>query len=252
MRVFSQEPEPTPFDLNWRMFGVHIRVHPFFWLIAALLGWGNFSRGGMPAILLWIACVFVSILIHEFGHVVVGRLFGADGRILLYSFGGLAIGSSNLRRRWQRVLVYLAGPFIQLLLAAGVFVLLLILARRGNRFDRVPGEEALLMLYRINLGWAVFNLLPIFPLDGGQVTREACEAVLPGRGTMIALGASAVICAVIAVLILMSTTGQIYVPYIGNSMYNAILFAMFAANSFQMLQVERARRNWDDRFPWER
>lgn len=35
-------------------------------------------------------------------------------------------------------------------------------------------------------------------------------------------------------------------------MYNALLFAMFAANSFQMLQIERARRNWDDRYPWER
>ncbi len=176
--MFSQEPDPTPFDLNWRMFDVQVRVHPFFWLVAAFLGWGNFSRGGPRAILLWIACVFVSILIHELGHVAVGRVFGAQGRILLYSFGGLAIGSSNLRKRWQRLLVYLAGPFIQLVFAAGIYVV--IRAARGREgFAESAGAEMLVMLLVINLFWGLFNLLPIFPLDGGQVTREVCEALAP-------------------------------------------------------------------------
>jgi hypothetical protein len=69
---------------------------------------------------------------------------------------------------------------------------------------------------------------------------------------VLALGTSTVVAGAIAVLILLSTTGRIDVPFIGGSMYNALLFAMFAANSFQMLQIERARRNWDDRYPWER
>jgi Zn-dependent protease len=246
------EPEPTPFDLNFRLFGVDVRVHPFFWLIAAFLGWGNFNDGRLPQLLLWIGCVFVSILLHEFGHVMVGRVFGSNGRILLYSFGGLAIGSSDLRQRWQRVFVYLAGPFVQLALAGVVLVVSFAMVRRGARGEMTSVESALVMLFFINLLWGLFNLLPIFPLDGGQVSREVCEAIVPGRGALFALGASTAICAVIAVLILASTTGQIRVPIIGGSMYNALLFAMFAANSFQMLQFERARRNWDDRFPWER
>src|SRR5207302_5403914 len=60
-------------------------------------------------LLIWIACTFVSILIHELGHVFMGRLFGSHGHIVLYSFGGLAIGSSALRSRWQRIAVYFAG-----------------------------------------------------------------------------------------------------------------------------------------------
>src|SRR5262249_55207759 len=156
---------------NFRLLGTHVRVHPFFWLMAAFLGWGNFERGRLPAIAMWIGCVFVSVLLHEFGHVLVGRMFGSDGRILLYSFGGLAFGSSNLRKRWQRVLVYLAGPAIQLLLAAGILALVLVHGRFGSQEFPPTVDRFLTMLFAINLLWPIFNLLPIFPLDGGQITR---------------------------------------------------------------------------------
>jgi Zn-dependent protease len=250
-----QEPEPTPFDLNWWMFGVRVRVHPLFWVLAAFLGWDTFfTLYGLRGILMWIACVFLSILLHEFGHVFAGRLFGSDGRILLYAFGGLAIGSSNLRLRWQRIVVYLAGPAVQLLLAGAVYLL-----ARLVLVGRVQGErgEAVFLLFGmllvINKLWAIFNLLPITPLDGGQVAREVFEAVVPGRGAIFAYGTSTLVCAAIALLILLGSTGRIpELPYVGGSMFNAIIFAMFAASSFQAMQIERARRNWDDRFPWER
>jgi stage IV sporulation protein FB len=255
--VFMQEPDPTPFDLNWRMFGVPVRVHPFFWVLAAFLGWNYFNSDRAFGIVLWIGCVFLSILLHEFGHVFAGRMFGSEGRILLYAFGGLAIGSSNLRRRWQRVVVYLAGPAVQLVLAGAVYILGHYVLR-----GRVPQDQAhqiallLTMLLEINLLWGIFNLLPITPLDGGQVTREICDIFAPGRGAIYALGTSTVVCAGVAVLILLESSGRgpelpRYIRgYMG--MYNAMLFAMFAASSFQALQIERARRNWDDRFPWER
>ena len=87
------EPNPTPWDLRWRMLGTNISVHPFFWVLSAMLGWGWFNDGGFRLLLVWVACVFVSILLHEFGHVLMGRLFGSRGQyIVLYSFGGLAIG----------------------------------------------------------------------------------------------------------------------------------------------------------------
>src|SRR5262245_44712779 len=104
------------------MFGIHVRVHPFFWLIACLLGADYLERLGPVYLLLWVACMFVSILVHELGHVVMGRAFGARGHIVLYSFGGLAIGSSDLPRRWQRVAVLFAGPFAGFLLFGMVYV----------------------------------------------------------------------------------------------------------------------------------
>src|SRR5436190_12605786 len=95
------EPSRTAYDLNWTMFGIPIRVHPMFWLFSVILGWGAMNLG-FSYLLSWVACVFISVLIHELGHVLMGRWFGTEGHIVLYSFGGLAIGSSNQRYRWER------------------------------------------------------------------------------------------------------------------------------------------------------
>ena len=87
------EPVETPYDVFWRMFGVDIRINPWFWVMSAALGWDAVHQG-VPFLLLWIACVLVSILVHEFGHIMMGRFFGAEGHIVLYSMGGLAVASA--------------------------------------------------------------------------------------------------------------------------------------------------------------
>ncbi len=118
--MFLLEPEESRYDLRWRMLRTPVRVHPMFWLVSLILGYDAFIKVGVPYLLLWVGCVFVSILLHEFGHVLMGRLFGAEGYIVLYSMGGMAIGSNVQSRRWQRILVLLAGPGIQLLLYAAI------------------------------------------------------------------------------------------------------------------------------------
>src|SRR5438132_7960290 len=98
-----------------------------------------------------------------------GRVFGAYGHIVLYSFGGLAVGASALRNRWQRIAVYLAGP------GAGfcLWGLVWLLSRSVEREQLAPlAKEALYSLDWINLAWGLINLLPIWPLDGGQVCRD--------------------------------------------------------------------------------
>src|SRR6516162_1607753 len=123
--MFLAEPDRTSLDLQWRMFGTSVRVHPFFWLVAAFLGWPAVDQaGGLRFLAIWIVCVFISILLHEFGHVFVGRLFGSAGHIVLYGLGGLAIGSNNLSNRWQRIAVSFAGPAAQLLLFGLVYGLI--------------------------------------------------------------------------------------------------------------------------------
>ena len=68
------EPPRTGGDLNFQLFGIPVRVHPLFWLIAVLLG---ISGDPQPAeILLWVVAVFVSILVHELGHALTMRAFG--------------------------------------------------------------------------------------------------------------------------------------------------------------------------------
>ena len=172
--------QETPFDLRFRIGSIPVRVQPLFWIIIAALGWGYF-HAGLGYLLLWIACCFVSVLLHELGHVWTGMAFGTHGYIVLWSFGGLAVGSSDLAERWKRVAVYLAGPGIQLILYAILYLIEpWIMASISPDWER-PVGAALHMLLVINLFWALLNLLPVWPMDGGKVTREACVAASRAR-----------------------------------------------------------------------
>jgi len=237
-------PAGSPYDLNFRLFGTYVRVHISFWLFTAILGW-DWIRLGIGQLLLWVVCVFVSILLHEFGHIWAGRIFGTHGDVLLYSFGGLAIGSTELRERWQRILVYLAGPGIQFAL---YFALKLFLEKVRPEW-LITNEWALLtiiMLMLINWFWPLFNLLPVFPLDGGQVLREVCEGIWGRKGLRIALTVSLAIAALIAINALLILNHQPHIPYLpGGGMYTVILFALLGFESYQLLQHEISRKPWE-------
>lgn len=249
--MFLFEPERTQFDLNWRMFGVHVRVHPMFWLMSALLGYSS-AQDGLQFLLVWVLCVLVSILVHELGHVLAGRLFGTDGYIVLYSFGGLAIGSSDLPRRWQRVIVYFAGPLAGFLLF-GVVLAMLILLRGADLHPLATA--AIYDLIGINLFWNVLNLAPIWPLDGGKISREFWEWVLPSPGLLVSLLISGTAAALLSVHSLAARFGHAFLPYVPPlGIFGAIFFGMMALTSFQLYQMERNRQRgeadeataWDD------
>jgi stage IV sporulation protein FB len=248
------EPNETPYDLRWRMFGTPVRVHPWFWLINVVLGWDAAMRpggGGFPILLLWVACVFVSILVHEFGHVLVGRLFGSHGHIVLYSMGGLAIGSNQLQRRWQRIAVSFAGPFAEFLLLGVFFVVFFFVGPHLSPAWTPYVETMWDFMKWINFFWALVNLLPIWPLDGGQIAREICQAIMPQRGTSFSLGISMVVSGVLAAHMLMASYGQPLIPKLKfGDMFLAFFFAMFCVGSFAALQAENARRDRWDQDEW--
>ena len=89
----------------------------------AVLGWPNMAgvdeNQRLTRIAIWIGVAFVSILVHELGHAVIMRRFGSNARIVLHSFGGLAIpeGSLGFGRSYHRrssneqIYISLAGPF---------------------------------------------------------------------------------------------------------------------------------------------
>jgi Zn-dependent protease len=199
-------------------------------------------------------CVFFSLLLHELGHVFAGRLFGARGRILLFWDGGLAIGSNNLKSTSNRVIVLICGPLAQLL-----FYVLLRLTSDTVIASAPVGwtvavKLAFLMLEFINLWWAVLNLLPVFPLDGGQLSLEVCRAAAPNHGVTFALTSSALVAGVLALHFLSDSQGRPLLPLpIHGGLYSGLLFAAFCVTSLQTLQFERARRRaYSERMPWER
>jgi len=242
------EPERTQYDLNFRLLGTDVRIHPWFWLMSAFLGWSQIQNG-FTFLLVWIVCVFVSILVHEFGHIFMGRVLGSHGHIVLYGMGGLAVGSSEIRSRFGRIAVSFAGPAAGLLLWVAVY---LALPFALNENSPPLFEGLLLDLYYINLIWSLLNLLPIWPLDGGRMSREFFEWLLPQKGTSLALGVSFVIAALLAINALsvhfakhaLPVLDQI--PYVNRmDLYTALLFGLLAFGSFQMLQFESRRRPWD-------
>jgi stage IV sporulation protein FB len=186
-------PEPTPYDVNFTLFRTPVRVHPAFWCVHLLIGALGILSGHWYFVPLWIGCVFVSILIHEFGHVLAGRHFGAESEVVLTILGGVAVGCGELCERWQRIVVYLAGPAAQLLLAAvltaifwtSVFDRIVDLIGAGlteNADTPARADRAFalllpwILLIGMNVGWPLFNLLPIPPLDGGMIAKEFVES----------------------------------------------------------------------------
>jgi hypothetical protein len=106
--VILSEPARTPYDLNFSLLGIPVRVHPMFWLVALLLG---FRGNPKPQeLVLWVAVVFVSILVHELGHALAARAHGWEPWITLHGFGGLASYRPTRQTPRSRILITLAGP----------------------------------------------------------------------------------------------------------------------------------------------
>lgn len=254
------EPERTTYDLSFRLFGFSVRVHPLFWLGAVLLGafWLQ-QPGGTLYILVWIAAVFVSILVHEFGHALAFWWFGTGSHIVLYIFGGLAVPWSAVGGKWRRALVALAGPFAGFALLGVVFFSDFFYPwAESNRFL----TALYLSLLYINLYWGVMNLLPVFPLDGGQVCQEVCSSIWRRNGVRVALEISIAVGGLIALYsvacIAESRQGGGWLSELPwwfprGGAWTAILFGMLAYQSYQLLQRQNWTDSaWDDQPPWRR
>jgi stage IV sporulation protein FB len=119
--------------------------------------------------LLWIPVLLISVLVHELGHAaLIGAFHFGPSQISLSSFGGLTLNRRHARP-WQDMLISLAGPATSFLLAAlASTILLTVSAARAD-----PMVATLLpIMASANLLWGKFNLLPMFPLDGGQALRS--------------------------------------------------------------------------------
>jgi len=254
------EPQKTGADLHFAVAGIPVRVSAFFWVAAVLLGWnacqwwaGNDQRALLQYLALWAGAVFVSILVHELGHALAYRAFGQAAHIVLYHFGGLAIpelwGRRSHLRPFQRLLVAAAGPAAQLALAAAIILGLKAAGRivpfpfplLGDRLGLFAGERfaspfaaaTFEFLLSINLFWPLVNLVPVPPLDGGQIVREGLLTL--GIGDAYRIAGMVGVAAGGAAAWWGYTRGQ---PYIG------ILFAMLAVSCWQSLSASTPWNRW--------
>jgi stage IV sporulation protein FB len=205
--------------IRFSLFGIPVEVQPFFWITLVILGGANGADTSSEIfrILLFVIAGFISILVHELGHALTARSFGAFSRITLQAFGGYAAYSGVRLNRWQSFLVTAAGPAIQIIL--GLVVLLVF--PHTTEFSR-DGRYFLWILMFISFFWAILNLLPVLPLDGGQMLNAALG---PAR-IKITLWIS-IIVAIGAGVAMFTKTGSIIFP---------IFLGMFAWQAFQALK----------------
>lgn len=151
--------------LRFRLMGFPIEVQPFFWLICAIFG-GAFSTRAPEdwiAVPFGMAAIFVSILGHELGHAFMAKRYGGNPRIALHSLGGVTmLGGSGFTRR-ENIMITAMGPLVSI--AIGVLALLLTPVALFNEYFGFFLGTAVW----VNFIWTVFNMLPILPMDGGQI-----------------------------------------------------------------------------------
>ena len=173
--------------------GIAVYVHSTFLLLLiwiALVHVGQDQGLGATASGVgFILAIFLCVLLHEFGHALVARRFGIRTRdITLLPIGGLARLERIPEDPKQEFLVAIAGPAVNGVIAAGIFLVLLLSSGLGPFGELAVGSGPLLQrLMFVNLVLLVFNLIPAFPMDGGRVLRALLATRLSySRATQLA------------------------------------------------------------------
>jgi stage IV sporulation protein FB len=215
----------SPFELRWRLFGIRFRIGPSFWIFSAIMGFlvmqaeqsmrqqALSTQTMLLRVLFWVLCTFASVLVHELGHVIVGRIFGQPGDIALYGMGGQAAGKYEKLTSWQRIFVAAAGPgagflflgaqvaldshnwnlFMDYFNLQSMKVELNLINKITDNVWRMNSPNFRIImgfLFLMNLFWNVLNLLPIFPMDGGMIVREIFVMIFPTNGLKLTYGFS--------------------------------------------------------------
>ena len=205
--------------IRFSLFGVQVSIHPTLWLTLAFLGGALMisSLVELFSVLLFILAAFVILLAHEMGHALVGRMLGGGHpRVFLAWLGGDCTNETARLTRLQGVVMTAAGPLASLLVGGVAYVLLALyvgsFAQAADfTFQFVLGympADAVLnfpplvmflffFLIEVSCWWTVLNLLPIFPLDGGQMmqglmkSRQQMHAISLAAAVVIALASAA-------------------------------------------------------------
>lgn len=239
----SFQPRETPYDLYFSLFGIPVRVHPLFWVVAAFLG---ISSPDLFALVGWIIAVFIAVVVHELGHALVMRAFGYFPRITLYGLGGYTeYGMRDVFTRppgpWGRILMLVGGPGAGFLLAAILACSIMIAGRPvvvslgfplGLYVFTDLGSpwitETVNSLFFVTIGWGILNLLPVLPLDGGQIARELLGLRNPSWGLVRAAQISFLVGA-----------GVAFWAALSSNFFLAVLFGYLAYSNYQLLAGPR-------------
>jgi stage IV sporulation protein FB len=168
--------------------GIRIEVHVTFLLMVA--GLAIFQSGTTPPLLTVgeLLLLFLCVLLHELGHALAARRYGIQTReIILLPIGGVARLERMPEKPIQEVVVALAGPGVNVILATGLAATLVAMGVTPEQAIERADNGLLEFLLFANIAMLLFNLVPAFPMDGGRVLRALLAMTMPyARATRIA------------------------------------------------------------------
>lgn len=242
---------------SWRLgraFGIPIYLHASF-LLLPLLSLALTWHDGAAAVLfsqLLIAAVFFCVLLHELGHALMARVFGiATEDITLYPIGGVARLRSTGDRPHQEVAIALAGPAVNLaivVLLAPVVGAAFLAGAIHNPSVGFTGGVSDLFSFLASLVTAVwlgngvlmvFNLLPVFPMDGGRVLR-AVLTLAAGRLRATEIAATLGLILAAGLFLAGAMTGNVTMCVV------PVFLAVAGQTELAALRRQERRRQWQE------
>ncbi len=228
-----------------KFFGIDTYVHGTFWLLPLFVFVSGAAAGDPTAAVgevLFLFALFGCVALHEVGHALAARYYGVRTRdITLYPMGGVASLQRMPEKPGQEVVIALAGPAVNVVIAAGIFVGLLGgVAAFPNSWDfsaADPLDGFVTRLMVANVFLVLFNLIPAFPMDGGRVLRAVlATAVSRLDATRAAVGVGSVLAIGGGVYGLL--TGQFMLVFV------AVMVFLLGHAELAAVRAEATRRRW--------
>jgi Zn-dependent protease/CBS domain-containing protein len=219
--------------------GTAVRIHITFLLFLAWIGFSAYQRGGLDAArdsVLFIVAIFTCVVLHEFGHILTARRFGiVSTEVTLLPIGGVANIDRMPDKPYQELLIAIAGPAVNVVIATALFLALGAVDLTAAAHVDDPSIGLVERLAVANLFLAVFNMIPAFPMDGGRVLRAGLAMWIgQEKATRIAAGIGQAFAFVLGFLGLFGNPLLVFI---------AIFIYIAAAGEAQMTIVSETTRD---------
>ncbi len=168
-----------------RVAGIDLRIHWTFLLLPLYVYFSTVQQGASSLLavyyVLFVLAVFACVVLHELGHALAARSYGIGTRdITLLPIGGVAALERMPRAPFQELVIAVAGPLVNVVIAVVIYYLMPVLAGVDVMTKSFLGKF-LMNLATVNVALFLFNLVPAFPMDGGRVLRALLAFGLPYR-----------------------------------------------------------------------